>query len=291
MSNKKDLSEQIRKVVGAEVPDGDYDDDGATPASTSRRQIIRDTKDLGEARSVPIEKIMPDPGQPRSNITEESVMELADSIRVHGVLEPITVEYVPKNGSYLIISGERRYQASRLAGLAEVPCLIYENLEENRRRALQLVENLQREDLSPIDKARSLIAFKGGVGTWEEVDRLTGFKPSRRKQLTALLNLPEDMQKKIVSMGRKPARGQVTEKHARALLLLRRQPEKQQELFSLIQNKKRPLTGDQAMEKADELRGKLKLMTFTVKYGSKEELIRRLEEEIEKLRAPEKKAT
>jgi ParB family chromosome partitioning protein len=82
--------------------------------------------------------------------------------------------------------------------------VIHEDIETNKRLALQLIENLHREDLNAIDKARALIAFKDIVGSWEEADRLTGLSVRRRQQFTAILKLPEEIQSEIVAIGRDP---------------------------------------------------------------------------------------
>ena len=279
--SKKDFSKEIKKAHQETVPDDIFDRGSKGPVV--RREIALGTKAIQDARAVPVDKIKPDPNQPRSNISQESIEELAESIKVHGVLEPLAVEYLPKKDFYQIIAGERRYQASTLAGLTEVPCLIHENLDNNKRRAIQLVENLQREDLSPIDKARALIGFKGNR-KWEAVERDTGLSRPRRKQFTALLNLPEEIQKNIVSIGTKRGKKEFTEFHARALLSLRKEPDKQKKLFELITDSKSPLTGREAQERAKDLKGSPKLMTLVVKYASKEELIQKLEDEIKKLK-------
>ncbi|MFH0931210.1 MAG: ParB/RepB/Spo0J family partition protein, partial [Candidatus Zixiibacteriota bacterium] len=222
---------------------------------------------------------------------EDSLKELAESIKAHGIIQPITVEHIPSNGFYKIIAGERRFQAAKLAGLIEIPCVILEGVENNRRRAMQLVENLQREDLSPIDKARGILAFKELVGSWEEADRLTGLTPRRRQQYTALLKLPDEIQRDIVSPGRRPAKAEITEKHARALLALRKSPEKQIQLFGLMKDVKKPLTGDEALEKARELKGTPSQRVFSVKYNSETDLIQKLEAELRRLKDTLKKRT
>jgi len=280
--SKKDFSKNIKKTLDEEIPE-DIFEKGSKELGTSR-QVIKDTRDLREARYISIEKIQPDPEQPRKAFPEESLKELAESIKVHGILQPVAVEFMGTDGKYKLIVGERRYQAAKLANLTEIPCLIIEGLKANKRRAIQLVENLQREDLNPIDKARAIITFKDLVGTWEKVDELTGLSSRRRQQYTALLKLPDDMQKSIVSMGKGRSKKEFTEFHARALTALKKDPEKQRQLFDLIKESKEPLTGREAVDKAKELRGRPKIKTFTVKYSSKKELIKRLEEELKKLR-------
>ena len=278
---KKNFTSSIQKTFEEGGPE-EFFDRGEREPSTSR-QIITGTKGLKGARLISIGKINPDPDQPRKNFPKGPLQELAESIRSHGILNPITVEYMEADGLYKIIAGERRYQAAKLAEFPELPCIILERVENDRRKALQLVENLQREDLSPIDKARAILEFKGLVRTWEEVDRFTGLSPRRRQQYTALLKLPDDMQEEIVSLGRRPSSSQITEKHARALLLLKGDEEKQRDMFERMKGGDHPLTGDQALERAKELKGKPKQMSLTIRYGSREELIRKLEEQLRKL--------
>lgn len=282
MSKQKVSAEKIKSKISQAVPQDAFGIEDSTEGTG--RAARAGTKGLQGARTVPIDKILPDPDQPRRTFPEESLQELAGSIKEQGVLQPISVEYMPEERAYKIISGERRFHASKLAGLKEIPCIISEGVDSKKRRAHQLVENLQREDLNPVDKARAILEFKELAGSWEEVDKLTGLSPRRRRQYTALLSLPEDIQKEIVATGRKPAKDQITEKHARALLLLKKDPDKQQELFNLIKNQKSPLSGDKALDQAKEFTGAPKYKTFSVKYTTEDELIEKLEEEITRLR-------
>ena len=288
MPKQNKLKEKVAETL--KPLDGVDDFDMAKEPRTSAAGFKGTTRISG-ARVIPIDKVKPDPNQPRKSFPEDSLKDLADSIKAHGILQPITAEYLEKEDSYKIIVGERRYQAAKLVGLKEIPCLIQEGIEENTRSAVQLVENLQREDLSPVEKARAIIAFKGQVGSWEKVDELTGLSPRRRQHYTAILKLPEEIQNTIVSTGRKPAKTDITEKHARALLALKKDPEKQKKLFELMLDKKNPLSGDQAVDQAKRLKGKPQVMTFVVRYSSKEDLIQKLEEEIERLKAGKKKRT
>jgi ParB family chromosome partitioning protein len=249
------------------------------------RGAMQGTKGLKGARTIPIKNIKPDPDQPRKTFNKDSINELAESIKAHGVLQPISVEYLPTDDCYKIIAGERRFQASKVAGLNEIPCVIHEEIESNKRKALQLVENLQREDLNAIDKARALLDYKNDVGSWEEVERLTGLSTRRRQQFIAILKLPEEIQSKVISLGGKLKNKEFTEKHARALLALKKYPGKQKELFDLILNSKNPLPSREAMEKAKEFKGKPAFNTLVIRYSSIKELIEKLEQELIKLKS------
>ena len=115
---------------------------------------------------------------------------------------------------------------------------------------------------------------------WADVESMLGISETRRKQFVALLNLPEDIQREIVALGRRPAKSSVTEKHARALLMLNRFPEKQLELFDSIKNSRDPIAGDAAIEKAKEIKGQVPLHVFRIVYRTEEELIEKLETEL-----------
>ena len=256
--------------------------------SVSRAEV-EGTKRLKNAKVVPLERIKPDPDQPRKSFDKEKLAELARSIKQHGVLQPITVEFVQDDGDgfYKIISGERRYQASLSLGLEEIPCIVQSNVSQENRYAQQLIENIQREDLSPIEKARAILEYKERLGTeanWADVERTVGIGESRRKQFIALLNLPENIQKDIVATGRKPSKNQITEKHARALLLLNAFPEKQLELFELIKTSPEPIAGDAAISQAKEIKGKKAVHHFSLTYKNERDLLEKLQEKVKELK-------
>ena len=277
--SKKDFSKKIRKSLEI-LPEPEIEAKEAL-----ERKIIEGTKRIKNARYIPIEKIRPDPDQPRRTISEERLQELAQSIKEHGLLQPISVEYIKDQGYYKIISGERRYRACKLIGLESIPCLIKEGVTGERRYAQQLIENIQREDLSPIEKAMALLEYKEKLGkSWPEIEKMIGLSETRRKQFIALLNLPERIQKEVVSLGRRPAKNIITEKHARALLMLNKLPEKQTELFNLIKNSLDSISGDEAIEIAKEMRGSTPKHVFKIVYQTEEELLERLQRAIEEIK-------
>ena len=113
-------------------------------------------------RELPIYKVEPNPDQPRREFDEEELQALADSITVHGVIQPLTVREIP-NGYYQIIAGERRWRAARIAELREIPAVIIE-ADDRKVMELALIENLQRQDLNPVEEAlgyQSLMADHG----------------------------------------------------------------------------------------------------------------------------------
>ena len=133
-----------------------------------------DTSDLMEesldngTKNLPLAKIEPNPDQPRKVFDQASLDELAESIRLHGVITPITVRKGEKDGYYQIIAGERRWRAARQAGLEDIPAMVLE-AEEDEVMELALIENLQRQDLNPIEEAegyeRGQVPFGGGERT------------------------------------------------------------------------------------------------------------------------------
>lgn len=121
-----------------------------------RRGGIRDgTKRLSGARVIDIYRIKPDPDQPRKRRDDETLNELAASIKEHGLLQPITVEYVEEGDYFKIINGERRFEAAKLARLSELPCII-KNVDRRLRLIHQLIENIQRQDLPPLEEAEAI---------------------------------------------------------------------------------------------------------------------------------------
>lgn len=151
-------------------------------------------------------------GQPRKYFDEEALAELADSIAEHGIIQPITVRKL-SSGYYQIIAGERRWRAARLAGLKEIPVVIIE-ADDRKAAELAMIENLQREDLNPMEEAagyQSLI--ENYHMTQEEAAQRVGKSRSAVANVLRLLNLTESVQKMLES-------GQISAGHARALLAL-----------------------------------------------------------------------
>lgn len=175
----------------------------------------------GTAELVPLTAIAVNPYQPRRVFNEEALDELAESIRQHGILQPMTVR--PREGGYELIAGERRLQAARKAGLTEVPVLIRECTDQEMLE-LALVENLQREDLNAMEAARSYQQLMStfGLTQGEVADRVGKSRPAVANTLR-LLQLPEAMQQALEG-------GALTEGHARALLSVE-QPQRRDALF------------------------------------------------------------
>lgn len=162
-------------------------------AKTQRKGIREGTKGLAGARIIQISRIKPDPNQPRKTLDKSSLKELADSIKKHGLLQPITVEYKEEGDYFQIVNGERRYRACLLANLSEIPCLIKNrNLTPQMRFEQQLVENLQREDLNPIEEAEGYKTLKEKYGyTDQQLASKIGKTRSVISETISLNRLPE----------------------------------------------------------------------------------------------------
>ncbi len=169
-----------------------------------------DAPEEAELQTLPISKVEPRLEQPREYFDEQSLRELADSIAQYGLIQPITVRRLD-SGYYQIIAGERRWRASRLAGLTEVPVRVIE-ADDRRTAELALVENLQREDLNPIEEARGYRALIEEYGlTQEEAARSVGKSRPAVANAMRLLSLCPAVLEMV-------ERGQLSAGHARALV-------------------------------------------------------------------------
>ena len=157
--------------------------------------------------SVPIEQVIPDPSQPRTIFDEESLKELSDSFASKGQLQPIRVRWLEYEGKWTIIAGERRWRAAQIAGLATIDCFFHDGgLTPSEILEEQIIENLQRRSLQPLEEARAFQALiKMNVWKKKEVASALGIHPAKVSRALKLLKLPADIQAKIES-GDLPAR-------------------------------------------------------------------------------------
>lgn len=159
-----------------------------------------------------IAEIEPNADQPRKNFDETALSELADSIRLNGVLTPLLVRRL-ESGSYQIIAGERRWRAARMAGVTRLPAVVIE-ADDRRVTELALIENLQREDLNPMEEAEGYKSLSEEFGlTQEEISRRVGRSRPAVANAMRLLSLPEALQKMV-------SEGTLSSGHARPLLAL-----------------------------------------------------------------------
>ena len=175
--------------------------------------------------TLPLREIEPDPGQPRKTFDDETLAELSASIAEHGLLQPIAVRPKP-SGGYLIVAGERRWRASRMAGLTEVPVIV-KDVTDEQAMELALVENLQREDLDPVEEAAGIRELMTRCDlTQEQAARKLGKSRSALANSLRLLSLPETVLELLKS-------GFITIRHAKVVLGLPT-PELQEEAAQMI---------------------------------------------------------
>jgi ParB family transcriptional regulator, chromosome partitioning protein len=167
--------------------------------------------DLPQAKEIRLDRIVPDPSQPRRTFDRAKMDELAASIGLEGVLQPIVVQYDETDDIYVILHGERRWRAARTVGLASIPAIVREVGAEHRL-IHQLMENIVREDLNALDRAAALRSLKTQLNDapWEDVAKTVGIRRSRLFQLLGTEKLPESIQEDIKS-------GRLSEKQTRAL--------------------------------------------------------------------------
>ena len=168
---------------------------------------------------LPLVKVTPNKNQPRQNFKEQSLNELAESIREFGIIQPIMVRSLDGGGLYEIISGERRYKAAKMLGLATVPCIINQNVDDIASIEMALIENIQRDDLTPIELSHT---FKQLIDefklTHEELSKRIGKSRAAITNSLRLLLLPLEVQKMVDT-------GSLSAGHARTLLSLENKEE------------------------------------------------------------------
>ena len=175
---------------------------------------------------LPIHKIENNPGQPRQDFDEEELQNLADSIAEHGVIQPLTVRLQP-SGYYQIIAGERRWRAARMANLYEVPAVVIE-ADDKKAMELALIENLQRQDLNPVEEAKGYQTLMSDYGmTQEEAAQRVGKSRPAVANALRLLNLSPEILEKVRS-------GELSAGHARAILVLKTEKKQQEAAQKII---------------------------------------------------------
>lgn len=195
----------------------------------AEKEVGNDIKTRDEAVSgemeIDVDKLLPNPHQPRTEFDKDALQELADSIKEHGVIQPVLAEKA-EGGNYYIIAGERRTRAAKLAGLKKIPVRI-QSFSEEKKLEVALIENIQREDLNALEEAIAYRKLMDMCGiTQDEVARRVGKNRSTVTNALRLLKLPEDMQTSL-------ANDEITAGHARALLSVTN-PADQRILFARI---------------------------------------------------------
>jgi len=198
------------------------------PSAPAKSEAAPVTNAAGLAH-IPIEQIAPNPYQPRKTFNEASIEELARSVREHGIVQPLVVTRVGDN-RYRLIAGERRFRAAQKAGLQSVPAVIKEMLTEGDTLQIALIENIQREDLNPMEEAFAYHQLHEEFGlTQEEISKRVGKERSTVANFLRLVKLPDSVKKLLAS-------GQLSMGHARALLAID-SPKKQEQLAERVVKK------------------------------------------------------
>ncbi len=226
-ANKTDLDEvsDFEAITGQSVEDAGYPveasatDNFADDIPVPAPQIVdapteQKTEPVSYAdaqiQEIEISKIVPNPYQPRKTFNPEALQELADSIREHGVIQPVVVTQTA-NG-YELVVGERRFRATQLAGITKIPAIVKKQLGDQTKLEVALIENIQRQELNPIEEAQAYDRLiKAFNLTQDQVAKKVGKSRPAVTNTLRLLNLPAEIQRAVIE-------GKITEGHARAIL-------------------------------------------------------------------------
>ncbi len=224
--------------------------------------------------NIEIDKIRPNPDQPRRDLPDKGLKELSESIKEHGILQPLIVTKVEKSTErgqdveYELVAGERRWRASRMAGLPHVPVIIRDS-SANEKLELALVENIQRENLNPMETA---IAFKQLQDNFKLTHKKIGQKVGKSRttitNMIRLLTLPAKVQKAMMV-------GKISEGHGRAVLMAR--PSAQDALFRAI------IKNNLSIRQAEERARKVAIENKAYSHGPKNPFLKKIEKDLGKV--------
>jgi ParB family chromosome partitioning protein len=242
------LKHGLGKGLDALFPPDEFDGEtdpkeGETPGNNHQPDHAESETAAGSWEMfLSLDKLKPNPSQPRKNFDEEELKELADSIREHGIIEPVIAEE-DGEGGYIVVAGERRCRAARLAGLSRVPAIL-RSYSDEKRMEVALVENIHRADLNPIEEAMAYKQLMESAGlSQDEVSARVGRNRSTVANALRLLRLPGPVREGI-------ERGELTAGHARAILSVTGE-KKQEDFYGEIVN--RNLSVRDAEKRAAEL--------------------------------------
>lgn len=189
--------------------------------------LLLNVSSADKIERIAVGQLAPNQYQPRQEFGSTALNELADSIKEYGVLQPLIVTQNPSGKGYMLIAGERRWRASKLAGLSHVPAIV-RSAKDLERLEIALIENVQRVDLSPLEQAESIEHLHRQFGTsYTEIAKRLGKASSTVNNIVRLMQLPDKAKEALRA-------GKISEGHARAVLSLKDNPDKQQELLSCI---------------------------------------------------------
>lgn len=217
MNNNKGLGRGLEALFGA------FDDNDNYKNITTQKK-----ENNTGVLEIDINKIKPNPNQPRKNFDQDALNELAASIKVHGIVQPIVLNQQP-DGQYLIIAGERRWRAANICGLKTVPAVI-KNYTDKQIKEISIIENLQREDLNPIEAAKAIKELMDEYGlTQETVSDRIGKSRSNVANTLRLLSLYPDVMEMV-------EKGKISSGHARCLVVIE-DPKEQIRLAQMVVSK------------------------------------------------------
>ncbi len=211
---------------------------------------------------IPVVSIKPNPKQPRENFDYQDLEDLINSIKEHGILQPLVVSKID-GGNYELIAGERRFRAAKMLNMKTVPAIL-RTVRDQEKLELALIENIQRKDLNPVEEARAFKQLMDEFNlTQEEVSRRVGKSRPAVANTLRLLGLPEEIQKALRS-------GKLTESHARSLLGLDSEKEQLKHFSKILKNEMTSREAEGAVKRA---RG-IKASTPNPAVSAKEETLR-----------------
>lgn len=215
MNNNKGLGRGLEALFGVYTDNDNY-------------KNITNKNESNGVLEIDTNKIKPNPNQPRKNFDQEALNELASSIKIHGIVQPIVLNK-QANGEYLIIAGERRWRAANICGLKTVPAVV-KNYTDKQVKEISIIENLQREDLNPIEAARAIKELMDEYGlTQETVSERIGKSRSNVANTLRLLSLYPDVIQMVEN-------GKISSGHARCLVVIE-DPKEQIKLAQMVVNK------------------------------------------------------
>lgn len=213
---KRGLGRGFDSLIPTDVLDSEFD----TTAAEDER--------VSDLRLLNIQDVQPNPDQPRRRFDDDDLACLANSIREHGVLQPIVV--TPRGGKFEIVAGERRYRAANIAGLTKIPAIV-RTLSAQHKLEVSIIENVQRQDLNPLETATAFLKLRNQFNlTDKQIGERVGKAASTVSNITRLLKLP-DVAKQAL------ADGKITEGHARQILAIEDPDVQQRLLEEIIANK------------------------------------------------------
>ena len=205
LNNKRGLGRGLDALFGAFDEEDNY-------KNITKQEEPKKTQASSGVAEIDIEKIKPNPNQPRKNFDIDALNELASSIKVHGIVQPIVVNDLG-DGTYMIIAGERRWRAANICGLKKVPAVV-RNYTEKQVKEISIIENLQREDLNPIEAAKAIKELMDEYGlTQDAVSDRIGKSRSSVANTLRLLSLYPDVMKMVEE-------GKISAGHARCLVVV-----------------------------------------------------------------------